>query len=77
MLAFSSQWEQAGAGAAADDDVTEVAVHLSSRDDGTRVELRHELFPNEPARQSHTEGWEGCFERLQKFAARPDAETSA
>ena len=80
LLAFFWQWEQEGAGASGDDalaEVTEVTVRFSSHDDGTRVELRHELFPDKPTRQSHTEGWEGCFERLQEYAVAPDAEASA
>lgn len=73
LLAFTWQWEGEGPDSG---EVTEVTLRFSSHDDGTRVELRHELFASEPARSQHSEGWEGCMDRLYQLASVPDDEAA-
>ena len=42
----------------------------------TEVEVRHTLFPDEPMRARHQEGWSGAFDRLHRLLTLPErAET--
>jgi uncharacterized protein YndB with AHSA1/START domain len=38
-------------------------------DGGTEVEVRHTLFPDEPMRDRHQEGWTGAMDRLERRLA--------
>ena len=38
----------------------------------TEVEVRHTLFPDEPMRARHQEGWTGAFNRLGRLLALPE-----
>jgi uncharacterized protein YndB with AHSA1/START domain len=44
-----------------------VTITFQRRDDGTELELRHEQFYNEAARDSHREGWTELLENLSAF----------
>ncbi len=61
-LAFSWKWE-------GDLDVGEtlVTVEFRARGDSTEIVLTHKLFPNTTARDHHTMGWNGCFDRLARM----------
>jgi uncharacterized protein YndB with AHSA1/START domain len=39
-------------------------------DGGTEVEVRHTLFPDEPMRDRHQEGWNGALDRLGRRLSR-------
>jgi uncharacterized protein YndB with AHSA1/START domain len=39
--------------------------------DETEVEVRHTLFPDEPMRSRHQEGWTGALDRLGRLLALP------
>jgi hypothetical protein len=41
-------------------------------DGGTEVEVRHTLFPDEPMRERHNEGWKGALDRLTRRLASPE-----
>jgi uncharacterized protein YndB with AHSA1/START domain len=43
---------------------THVTVDFRDAPDGTRVELFHAGFPDEPERRHHDDGWNGCLDRL-------------
>ena len=59
-LSFTWAWEHAPA----DSLPTLVTVEISDFDGGTEVVLRHEAFISEEQRDSHLQGWQGCFEQL-------------
>jgi uncharacterized protein YndB with AHSA1/START domain len=52
---------------------TMVSVWFRPCPDGqTEVEVRHTLFPDEPMRGRHQEGWTGAFNRLHMLLALPE-----
>ena len=46
-----------------------VTLQLQPAGSGTELTLRHEQFFDEPVRDRHNEGWNGCLDRLQRFVA--------
>ena len=46
---------------------TLVMVDFRARGNSTEVILTHERFPNAKARDQHTMGWNGCFDRLAEL----------
>ncbi len=62
-LVYTWSWEQASM------DVGETLVTIEFRVAGqsTEVVLKHELFPNEEARENHNQGWNGCLDKLAKL----------
>jgi len=50
-------------------DIGDTLVTLEFRDLGGQTELvlTHERFPNIEERDGHSQGWNGCFDRLEKF----------
>jgi uncharacterized protein YndB with AHSA1/START domain len=46
---------------------TLVTVEFHEHGDTTEVVLTHEGFPDTAARDSHNNGWNGCFERLAEY----------
>jgi uncharacterized protein YndB with AHSA1/START domain len=46
-----------------------VTVTFKSDGDGTLMTLTHEQFFDEDARDRHQHGWNGAFEKLEKFIA--------
>ena len=44
-----------------------VTVQFHDRGGSTEVVVTHELLPSDAARERHTKGWTGCFDRLQAF----------
>lgn len=48
---------------------TLVTVDFVEAKGGTEVRLRHEGFPDAEPRDRHTEGWNGCFDKLEKVLA--------
>jgi uncharacterized protein YndB with AHSA1/START domain len=52
---------------------TMVSVWFRACGDGsTEVEVRHALFPDEPMRARHLEGWTGTLDRLGRLLASPE-----
>jgi uncharacterized protein YndB with AHSA1/START domain len=49
---------------------TLVTLEFAEVEGGTEVSLRHELFPNEEVRDSHRDGWEGCFDQLGVYLGK-------
>jgi serine/threonine protein kinase len=45
---------------------TQVTLEFHSKDDGTDLVLTHERFRSEPDKNSHTQGWQGCLNRLNR-----------
>jgi uncharacterized protein YndB with AHSA1/START domain len=50
-------------------DKTETLVTVVFREqaEGTEVVLTHERLPGEESKTRHTEGWLGCFEKLEQI----------
>ena len=48
---------------------TVVIIELFETPGGTRLELTHEGFESENARDRHGEGWSGCFDCLEQALA--------
>ncbi len=44
-----------------------VTVEFHERGGGTELVLTHELLPDAPSRERHTQGWNGCIGRLQRL----------
>jgi uncharacterized protein YndB with AHSA1/START domain len=61
LLSFT--WDLPGA----PEPETLVTFRLAPFDGGTEVTLTHECLPDEPARKSHEEGWNGLLDKLPKF----------
>ncbi len=59
-LVFTWSWE----GGPVQD--TRVTLEFHDRGKETEIVLTHELFPDEKARQDHTEGWNGCLGNLER-----------
>jgi uncharacterized protein YndB with AHSA1/START domain len=52
---------------------TMISVWFRACADGTtEVEVRHTLFPDEPMRARHQEGWNGTLDRLARLLASPE-----
>jgi uncharacterized protein YndB with AHSA1/START domain len=52
---------------------TMVSVWFRSRaGEETEVEVRHTLFPDEPMRARHQDGWVGALNRLGRLLALPE-----
>ncbi|MFO1012769.1 MAG: SRPBCC domain-containing protein [Caulobacteraceae bacterium] len=47
-----------------------VTFRLVPRDGGTELTLTHEHLPDEAARASHAQGWNGLLDKLPLFLAR-------
>jgi uncharacterized protein YndB with AHSA1/START domain/predicted enzyme related to lactoylglutathione lyase len=45
---------------------TLVTVDFRGVEEGTDVQITHEELPNAEIRDDHTEGWNGCLDKLQK-----------
>jgi uncharacterized protein YndB with AHSA1/START domain len=62
-LVFTWRWENG--------DPTEpetlVTVEFREQSGITNVLLKHELFESIPARDKHGEGWQGCFNQLERL----------
>jgi uncharacterized protein YndB with AHSA1/START domain len=61
-LVYTWQWETNP-----DPVETLVTIDFRAQGDSTEVTLTHELLPSEESRAKHTEGWNGCFDRLARF----------
>ena len=46
-----------------------VTIELRPSGGGTEFTLKHERFADEPTRDHHNQGWEGCLARLEKLVA--------
>ena len=46
-----------------------VTVDFLDKEGFTEVQITHERLPNKEARESHQHGWNGCLDKLEKFAA--------
>jgi uncharacterized protein YndB with AHSA1/START domain len=53
----------------AGDEVSRVTVRFDPRGRDTEVTVIHEQIPSESIRDSHEEGWQGCFESLERWLA--------
>jgi uncharacterized protein YndB with AHSA1/START domain/predicted enzyme related to lactoylglutathione lyase len=51
-----------------------VTVNFIEADGGTDVHLIHERLPNAPARDNHSHGWNGCFDKLDLHFGGEDDE---
>ena len=60
-LCFSWRWEGSEV-------TTEVEVTLRAAGGATELQLRHQQFEGEPARDMHAQGWEGCLAKLMELA---------
>jgi uncharacterized protein YndB with AHSA1/START domain len=61
-LAFTWKWEQG-------EDTTLVTIFLRDVGGKTEMHFRHEGFATEDDRDRHNDGWDGCFAKLEAFAA--------
>jgi uncharacterized protein YndB with AHSA1/START domain len=52
-----------------EDEVTRVTVELAPVEGGTGLELRHEGFADDAARDQHVQGWADCLDRLPGWLA--------
>lgn len=59
-LAYTWQWEEGALAGIS----TLIEVSLAEQEGGTLLEMRHSGFPNEAARDGHTRGWNGPFNKL-------------
>ena len=59
-LSFTWTWEHAPP----DSLPTLVTVEFLELQEGTEVLLRHDTFLSDEQRDSHLEGWQGCFDQL-------------
>ena len=59
-LRFSWRWD-------GEAEQTEVAIDLSTVDDGTAVALTHDGFASDASRDNHITGWSDCLDRLPGF----------
>lgn len=59
-LVFSWAWETTP------ERVSLVTVTLRDTGDATRMQLVHEQFADEAARDRHNSGWSGCLDRLEE-----------
>ena len=64
-LVFTWAWEQDGARG----HDTVVTIELFETPGGTRLELTHELFETEDARDRHGQGWSSCLDCLEEALA--------
>lgn len=62
-LVYTWDWEEAEFAVGE----TLVTVEFAKARGGTQVVLTHERLPDEEARQGHGEGWESCFNRLERL----------
>ena len=51
---------------------TQVTVEFHPEAGGTNVVLTHERFRDEPDKNAHTQGWQGCLARLSRKLGGPD-----
>ena len=61
-LAFTWKWEHG-------QDTTLVTIFLRDIGGKTEMHFRHEGFTSEEDRDRHNGGWNGCFEKLEAYAA--------
>jgi uncharacterized protein YndB with AHSA1/START domain len=47
-----------------------VTVDFEQRGKGTEVVVRHERIPDEPTRDQHRQGWDGCLDGLDHYMQR-------
>ena len=52
-----------------EDQETLITLSFKPKGNGTQLSLRHEGFANKERRDSHSNGWSGTMEKLQKFLA--------
>ena len=50
-----------------DEEASRVTVRFEPRGEATEVIVVHEQIPNERVRASHEEGWNGCFDSLERY----------
>ena len=60
-LVYTWRWE-----AQPEHGETLVTVEFRAVGDSTEVDLIHEVFPTQKARDDHNRGWSGCLDRLAK-----------
>ncbi len=65
-LVFTYAWED-GRGAPGHE--TLVTIHLERDGDGTRLTLHQAVFETTAERDSHRDGWSGCFARFADYLA--------
>ncbi|HKI19604.1 MAG TPA: SRPBCC domain-containing protein, partial [Isosphaeraceae bacterium] len=61
-LSFTWAWESPRA----DTHETQVTLEFHSSGDATKLVLIHERFRDEELRNRHSQGWEGCLDRLSR-----------
>jgi uncharacterized protein YndB with AHSA1/START domain/predicted Ser/Thr protein kinase len=61
-LSFTWAWEPLKTGW----NETQVTLEFLPNGEGTQVVLTHERFRDEPDRNSHAQGWQGCLNRLSR-----------
>lgn len=62
LLAFTWQWD-------GEDETTEVTIRLTATADGCLLDLIHDRFGAETARDDNARGWSDCLDRLPGFLA--------
>ncbi|HVS89169.1 MAG TPA: SRPBCC domain-containing protein [Candidatus Acidoferrum sp.] len=67
-IVFTWSWEQTPQGKAKPEEIVEtlVTVEFFERGNQTEVLLTHERFPSAPMRDMHQQGWNACFDALEK-----------
>jgi uncharacterized protein YndB with AHSA1/START domain len=67
-LVFTWAWEEDAATHRAGHE-TIVTVTFRAMGDRTELTLRHERFDTTTSRDSHGQGWNGCFDKLARYLA--------
>ena len=62
-LVFSWAWKTTP------DEVSQVTVTLKRDGDGTVLPLTHDQFVDGATRDSHTDGWSGALDKLERLVA--------
>ena len=65
-LVFTWRWEE---GEGPKEGETVVTVELAERGEDTLLELIHEGFPSQDARDGHEQGWSSALDRLEASLA--------
>ena len=63
-LRLAMTWQWLGGQEAAGESL--LAFDLRALADGTELTLTHSLLPDEPARESHEDGWSGSLDKLER-----------
>lgn len=69
QLIFSWRWEPRPGEQALDYSQTQVIIDIEAVAEGTHMTLTHLRLPNDSLHNEHESGWQGCLDRLGRYAA--------